>query len=552
MKIKRYFLIPFIIYLLSFLILTYPLINSFSTHFFADTHDGLQNVWNIWWVNKAVTGLHTNPWYTTYLYHPYGITLLGQTLNPINGFMAIPLLKFLSLVQTYNLLLIFSFVATGLTCFWLAIYITKAYMPSILAGYIFTFSNFHFAHGQGHLQLVTAEFLPLFILLWLIFLKKPDIKNGALSAIILFLVLLSDYYYFLYALAIAFLFTLVSIKTFKRKNIKGFVSFLLAFLLTSGLLLYSFISQSVKDPFMGAHTPSLNSQDLLSFFIPASSSRFAPLTQNFWQKISGEVGETNAFLGISAILIIFYLFLKRKKAKKYHVNLWFIIFLLFSVLSLGPVLHIFGKNTSVPLPYALLEFTFPIMRLSGVPARMAVISILSIAILSAISLKILTQKPYYKTVIVVFTALLIFEYLPGSLPATKISVPDYVYKLKELPGFGGVVDISQENPEVGITLYNQTIHEKPIVSGYVSRIPTSVFPKYALVRQSVWDKDFEKLCSKFQVQYVVVNKKDEIGILKSIDPIYSDSKYSIYDLTFLKGCSATAFNQKSSRHPQTR
>lgn len=56
-NIFRLSVFPIVFYLTFFCILTYPLIWKFSTHFFADQGDGLQHVWNIWWVNKAVTEL---------------------------------------------------------------------------------------------------------------------------------------------------------------------------------------------------------------------------------------------------------------------------------------------------------------------------------------------------------------------------------------------------------------------------------------------------------------------------------------------------------------
>jgi hypothetical protein len=179
-------LCPLLVYCLVFTVFTFPVIKLFSSHFFADTRDGLQNVWNIWWVNKSVTELHQLPWHTHLLHYPYGISLLPQTLNPFNGFMAIPLLRIMSLEQVYNLIVIFSFIVGGLTAFLLAYRFTAAYWPSIVAGFIFTFSNFHFAHAQGHLQLVSLEWIPLFVLLWYSLLETPRIWTGVGASAALF------------------------------------------------------------------------------------------------------------------------------------------------------------------------------------------------------------------------------------------------------------------------------------------------------------------------------------------------------------------------------
>jgi hypothetical protein len=55
---------PAVFYLLGFALLSHPALGSFSTHFFGDGWDGLQNAWNLWWVRRALTELHVSPWFT--------------------------------------------------------------------------------------------------------------------------------------------------------------------------------------------------------------------------------------------------------------------------------------------------------------------------------------------------------------------------------------------------------------------------------------------------------------------------------------------------------
>lgn len=113
-------------------------------------------------MNKEVTELHQSPWYTTWLHYPTGTSLMAHTLAPFNGLMAIVLLKLeMSLNQAYNTIVIFSFVMTGVTTFWLAWRVTASYTGSLFAGAAFTFCHFHFAHAQNHLQMVGLEWLPL-------------------------------------------------------------------------------------------------------------------------------------------------------------------------------------------------------------------------------------------------------------------------------------------------------------------------------------------------------------------------------------------------------
>src|SRR3954470_16075055 len=125
--IARMLLLPALVYLACYVALTFPLILEFRTHFFGNDDDGLQNVWNLWWIDYAITHLHRSPWFTSWLHYPSGVTLLAHTLTPFNGLVAIPLSRVLSQVATYNAIVVSSFVASGVTAFWLAHHVTRAY-----------------------------------------------------------------------------------------------------------------------------------------------------------------------------------------------------------------------------------------------------------------------------------------------------------------------------------------------------------------------------------------------------------------------------------------
>ena len=118
--ICTYVLCPLVFYFACFIVLTFPLILKFHTHYFQDFGDGCQNLWNMWWVNKAVTELHQPVWQTNYLHYPHGTTLLGHTLNPFNGFVGILLQRFHTLGEAFNVMVIFGFVVGGWSAFYLA------------------------------------------------------------------------------------------------------------------------------------------------------------------------------------------------------------------------------------------------------------------------------------------------------------------------------------------------------------------------------------------------------------------------------------------------
>ena len=532
---------PLIVYLIFFCIYTHPLIKQFSTHYFTDQWDGLQSVWNIWWVNKSLIQLHQNPWYTSYLYYPHGTWLVGHTLNPFNGILAVFLLNFLSLLQSFNTILIFSFVATGCTAFILAYYISGSYLGSLVAGYIFTFSSFHFAHAQGHMQLVAMEWIPLFVFCWYRFITRPNIRAAFGSAICLFAVILCDYYYFLYCVMTASIILLWhAVKNrdflfFIKKDYKipimvfGSVSFV-----TSGILLVSFLILNLKDPLIGAHNPKEFSLDVFALFIPGGHWRFADLTRVFWSKLPGNIHESSVYIGISVWIIILYVFFNKRKIRN-NVMLWYLILIFFSVLALGPVLQLWGQEISdIVLPYRLFEKIFPLLKLSGVPVRMTVMVLLSASILSAVGINILIRGSKGNRLLVILLLItLFFEYLPQPIPANRIPTPEHIRVLKSQPGTNGVIDLYSS---IAHALYYQTIHEKPMAFGYISRRPTSVIKKSEQVSSYIDQKDYDQLCKKYNIRYMILPSNNGTGKNDSLQVIYQDHKVKIVDLGAETSC----------------
>ncbi len=530
-------LFPIIFYFIFFCILTYPLILLFSTHFFADQGDGLAHVWNIWWVNKALTELHQPLWQTRYLHYPYGISLIGHALTPFNGFMGILLLKFLTLIEAHNFIVVFSFVGGGLTAFLLAYYFTKSYWSSIIAGFIFTFSNYHFAHAEGHLKLVSLEWIPLFVLFWYILVAKPRIVTGIASAIVLFAVLLCSYYYFLYCVMIACL--IVAWYGIQKKNIFFFLrkehlipftAFFVGLLVTAGPLVASFLLLNMRDPLLGGHPAKLLSLDLLAPFIPGGHWRFAHLTHSYWSNLPGNIHESSVHIGLAVVCVLIFTWVKRRKFPAQGLKLWYFILIFFTVMGLGPVLHIWGWEVPfIGLPYELFEMVFPPLKVSGVPVRMMAMVMLSAAVISAMGFKVLFQKSRGKRLLTGLLLIILFiEYLPKPIPASKIAIPPYINFLKDLPDSKGIADTTASP---ALALYYQTIHEKPMAFGYLSRIPRSVNIKDQKLRQVIRDKQYISLYRDYNIRYLVTDADTDIVIkYPSIRMLYHDSKVKLYDL----------------------
>jgi hypothetical protein len=540
-------LAPLALYAFVFVVFTWPLLGRFSTHFFANDGDGLVNVWNLWWVDTALTQLHTSPWFTRYIRFPHGTTLLGHTLNPFNGLVAVPLLPWLGLVRAHNLIVIASFVLGAYTAFRLALHVSDRFAASLIAGFVFGFSNYHFAHAEGHLNLVSLEWIPLFLLAWLRLLERPSAARGILAALALLLVLLCDHYYFLYCVLAGTL--LLALEMRRRRDARfwlrppaagPFAAFVIASVLTSGMLVGGALWIDRSDPLIGAHDPRIYSMDLLALWIPGAHWRFHTWSEAFWSRLPANTVETSVHLGLGVTLAALLAARRRVRAALPGLAAWWVLLAFFALMSLGPWLRIWGRAYAIPLPYRLLELLVPPLRVSGVPVRMAVMVSLAAGILAGIGLDALLRGGVLaRLAALAIGVCMLLEFLPSPLPTTEASrVPGWVAVLAARPKQYGFMDTTQRLP-LASGLYFQTIHEVPIYEGFVARIPASVILKDRELWKLRERGQFRALCEEHGFAYFLLREGTAGGVLPGL-PIWRGEGLELFDASAVWACRSSS------------
>jgi hypothetical protein len=477
--VVRLFVGPILGYAACYLLLTFPLVLSFSKVFWCNTNDGYQMVWNLWWVRHALLDLHQLPWYTPILKYPDGVTLLLHSLAPFDGLLAIPL-NWLGQVRAYNTIIIFTFAASGLTAFWLAYDQTRAYWPSLIAGYAFTFSAIHFAHASGHLHQISNEFVPLFLLLWLRMVNLPTVGRALAAAICLFLVLLCDHYLFCYCviagvIAFGWRFGQWTVRDAWKNHqaILAACCFLAFTLCTCGTLMFATIRAATREPLVGEHNPEIYSPSFVGLILPGWQWEWHDTLAPIWTKL-GSYEETTTSIGIAVVILAIIGIVLRKRVGNSLVGLWITFSILFTLFALGPTWRLWYEDLTTHTPYRLLMWLIPSMRYSGCPGRMMVVTQLSFCMLAATGLK--AMGTFGRSHRLMFGSLLLIAMVIESkprLPDTSTpDVPQFVEFIRDFPGNGPVIDdITRTN---GLGLYFQTIHHHPVAGGYVSRVPQSI------------------------------------------------------------------------------
>lgn len=515
---------PLVFYLVGFVLLTYPLILNFGERFFTDDSDGMLHVWNLWWVDQGITrpDLYPSIWHTYMVDWPFGVSLLGHTLVPVNGLMAAFLLRFLPMVEAHNIIVIFSFVMTGLTTYWLAYYFSRSTWGSLAAGYIFTFSTYHFAQYKGHLNLIALEWIPLFALCFYLLVYKPNVWVAMAAALSLWLAFFSDYYYLLYCLFLAgviIIARMVEARSFlffvKTEYAAPLAVFTLLSFFLIGQVIFPLLILNYQDPLLGGHDPAEFSLDLPSLFIPGKLWRFGELTKFYWQNLKSEPVEMNIYPGWALIFLIGYAVALRKKMNELELGqilMWLGAIVFFVLMALGPRLQVWGHITNIPMLYALMEKVVPFLTLTGVPVRMVMMAVLAGSVLASLSIRELIRGlPSRRFLLGGLLLLMVVETLPAPLITTTAEVPGYVEFLAGQPDDGGVLDLAA--PTQFIRLYYGTVHEKPLVFGSTSRIPTSLFMNNKAVKDAIFEQNYRELRDTFKIRYIATTE-----VLEAYDP----------------------------------
>ncbi len=91
---------------------------------------------------------------------------------------------------------------------------------------------------------------------------------------------------------------------------------------------------------------------------------------------------------------------------------------------------------------------------------------------------------------------------PKPLPVAAVAVPTWVTAPGDLPAAGAVIDLTDTGS--GRTLYYQTVHHRPIASGYIWRVPTSVMRVDEELARAVAGRDWAAVRYRFGFRHLVL------------------------------------------------
>jgi hypothetical protein len=573
------------LYALLALAMTWPLAQQLGSAIPGDSFDGWQNVWNLWWMREAWLVEHGSAYFTSLLHAPTGVDMRFQTMAPFNGLATLPVQLTLGLLPTYNAAVLLSFVLGGYGAYLLALYALRftfhvsrftfhasrftlhasrftLHASAFLAGVIFAFSPYHFAHLLGHLQLIALQWLPFYVLYLLRGLDRAERKPGfsqtaanssvrpitdstqrtvrqtknqvsgsalrdALKAgLFLILVGLVDWYYVMYCLLFTGL--LLVIRLLQRRLTWRGVGVVAGAGAFFGLALSPLLLPMVQGArswggasLLCAYQETLVlSADLLAFITPQV---FHPLWGDWALARSASFtatpSEYTVFAGFTVLLLCSIAilamrthrqkpgFFGRNRVSSASPGLYLLSAAFFALLALGPVLKINGRTGllpgggEIPLPYRLLYEFVPFVKLSRSVSRLDVMVMLFLGVGAAFGVvalaRFLTRKEVKEgregkrgkglvwMAPVVAIGLVLFEFWPAPYPVSPPDTPAWYAALAEDPAPGAVLNLPANYERPWYLLY-QTVHGKPLATGYVTRDDPGVLRERAPVLNHFW------------------------------------------------------------------
>lgn len=437
--------------------------------------------------------------------YPLGWNFALDDVSPIHGIYFLILRPFLSVHQSLMFISLVGIFAANVFMYLLLRFLKIEKKIAFLFALVFGFTPFISLRVGGHQSYTAIYVFPLvgLVFLNLITRKKrmEKILCSILLGIALVITLLVNLYFALMVLLLA-MFLGIAHFIWHRIDFYKFITanflYLLSALSTAGILLIPWfesvsrilVFRQQSDP------PSIVdmvtfSSDLLGIFIPSYLNPFYTLLSAWIVKNIpqfGSIFENFIYPGF-LILIPYFLFILfyRRLSKSYvFLKPLFWVSLIFWVFTLGPSLHILGRNTSLPLPYLLLS-KIPYIQMARAPGRFIIPFIFLGTIVAAFLINIfLKNKTATKKNLFLFFLLFIFfidqTYL--STPYGIKNIPTKIYNylstqerapILEIPfairdGLDYIGDIDSV-----WSFRGQLLHKQPIFGAYLGRINETTF-----------------------------------------------------------------------------
>ncbi len=474
---------------------TYPLIIQLNTHLAQNPDwgtDAFHHTYVLWWFKEALMTLKTSPANLLWIQYPHGgYYPLLNTYSAVY-LPGIPLLYFLPPATVYNVLILMGLFLSGFFGYLLCAYLTQNRLGGILGGIIYAFFPNHMARAySGHLELTSIYAFPLYLLLMIKTFRQPRWSTAMVCGVTLaFSMLIQPMFgpFLLIPMTLIWLAyeALLLKQPFNRETmVKLGGAFGLAVLLILPfylpVLLQQFEGQAAylqesgsvtfSSDLLGIISPSPLNPTLAGLgLVPEYARAAVPLNYRFAELLN--------YVGIIPLALAGLAFITHRRS----AGSWGVVALGAGLLALGPVLKVGGTvvtftadyvTSSIPMPYAAI-MNLPFIAYNRAPARLNTTLMLCIAVLAAYGITWLSARlrAHWRYIwgagLCILTLLEFIALWPAR--TTPLATPEGFTTLAQIPDRKPVFSVPvTEWHTQELSLYYQTIHQRPIFNGWVQR-----------------------------------------------------------------------------------
>jgi hypothetical protein len=499
----------------------WPLIPFLTNSLIGPAEDNMMDFWNTWYT--AVSGRGDNFFYTNLIKFPEGTSLFYHAFAYPKLFAIWLITRIVdpntsTLILLQNLCIMLSFPLAGVGTFYVVRHYVCDHRGAVLGGIIYAFNPSHIAYAQHQSSVSSIEFIPFFVLSYLLALAKRDVCWLALAICFYCLSALSSWYYFFY-IGYFVLFQTGYTLYSKAESPKAWTLCLPLLTVTATMVCLSpLLLPMIGEALAGANvyadrTPDrmANVADVVAYFTFPPTHFLSLFTDGLNSYFTGTSWGSTVYLGLLNLALVgLALFYKSKKGLgllAHERSLFLYVFsgaALFSVLASGPSLHILGYST-IPMPDRWLD-QIPFFRNVRTSSRAIVFVYLFLAIgvgqayvLLLRQVNMTRGQSFIPMGVAVFIAL---DFYPAHLSVTALSCS---------PGFSIIANNDEQNFGIlnlprgylsgNASMMQQACHGRPIVGGNISRE----------VRQSLVNR-LETADLRSQRQQLVANRVKYITI----------------------------------------
>lgn len=360
--------------------------------------DSFQHAWFLWHFARAASH-GQNPYFTNLIFYPHRVSLAWSTLDPLASLLALPFSLTFGPVVAYNVSLITQLALAAFFAYLLCLRVCGNVTAAVIGGVCFGFSPWVMGEALGHLSLVTAFPIPLYLLALDTLLRRADIRwrSGIATGLALFLTALAHYNYTVFCILLTVVIVAIDLALDGRALAERIWKPLTVAMAIFGVLFLPLFVTMWGNPAARPQSRSLDaieehSADVLGWFVPNWNHLLFGRFVRHWNLDLFSAGyEGIVYFGPVILLLVAVGLRTGMRANRRWTIRLLAAALIFWWLSLGPYLRFHGHETAVPGP-AFLLYASPFGRFVSAPARFHVIAMLALAGLASMGAASILMK----------------------------------------------------------------------------------------------------------------------------------------------------------------